>query len=237
MKARLFAIFFLLIAAAAVLWETTRPGSEPVQEAASGELAAARDRDSLSAEMPAVLPEGAPPAGEKPAQAAASEVREGPSVTRANRRDTAVSPDGVRKVVVDPIASWDDQPPWPEGPKLFAEVETSTRRYVNLRPDDVGEMPRVRAKSGEKLEIKISIPEGEPGEKIHVELPNGGKFADSDVRGRIYALPDNRTLSFDYLADDARGHCNVKLLHCGHTRSLPVWVGELPEPATADDGF
>jgi hypothetical protein len=160
----------------------------------------------------------------------------GPAATRATRRDTDVSADGVRRTVIDPMASWPELPAWPEGPRLFAEVETSSRRYVNLRPDDVGEMPRVRAGAEERIELRVNFPDGEPGEKIHVELPNGGSFADSDARGRVFILPENRTLSFPYITDDARGHCNVKLRHRGHNRSLPVWVGELPEtaPTTPD---
>ena len=117
---------------------------------------------------------------------------------------------------------------------MFAEVETSSRRYINLRPDDIGEMPRVMADAEERIELRVSFPEGEPGEKIHVEIPNGGAFTDTEARGRVYQLPENRTLSFPYITDDSRGHCNVKLRHRGHTRSLPVWVGELPEPATAE---
>jgi hypothetical protein len=127
------------------------------------------------------------------------------------------------------MASWSELPAWPEGPRLFAEVETSSRRYVNLRPDDVGELPRVRAEAEERIELRVNFPDGEPGEKIYIEIPNGGAFADSDAKGRVFELPENRTLSFPYLTDDSRGYCNVKLRHRGHTRSLPVWVGALPE--------
>jgi hypothetical protein len=158
----------------------------------------------------------------------------GPEKTRATRRDEIVTASGKRKTQLDPMASWSDLPPWPEGPRLFAEVETSSRRYINLRPDDIGELPRVMADAEERIELRVNFPEGEPGEKIHVEIPNGGAFADSKVRGRIYQLPENRTLSFPFITDDSHGHCNVKFRHRGHTRSLPVWVGDLPETASAD---
>jgi hypothetical protein len=99
---------------------------------------------------------------------------------------------------------------------------------VNLRPDDVGVLPRVLADAEERIELRVNFPEGEPGEKIFVELPNGGAFADTKAMGRVFELPENLTLSFPYITDEARGHCNVKLRHRGHTRSLPIWVGELP---------
>ncbi len=127
------------------------------------------------------------------------------------------------------MASWSDQPPWPEGPRLYAEVETSSKKYINLRPDDYVVMPRIQTAPGELLEIKITLPESEPGEKIHVELPNGGSFSDSEVVGRIYDIEVGKSFSFSIFADDARGNCNVKMRHQGHTRSIPLWVGEPEE--------
>lgn len=127
------------------------------------------------------------------------------------------------------MASWSDQPPWPEGPRLYAEVETSSKKYINLRPDDYGALPRIHTDPGELLEIKITLPESEPGEKIHVELPNGGSFSDMDVVGRIYDIEAGKSFSFSIFADDVRGNCNVKMRHQGHTRSIPLWVGEPEE--------
>ena len=154
--------------------------------------------------------------------------KEKTSQSRSAQDRTVLSASGVRKQFIDPMASWSELPAWPEGPRLYAEVETESRRYVNLRPDDVGEMPRIRADAEERIELRVTFPDGEPGEKIHVELPNGGSFADSEVKGRILFLSENRTLDFTYITDQVQGYCNVKLRHRGHTRSLPVWVGELP---------
>lgn len=159
---------------------------------------------------------------------------EGPSVTRARSRDGLASSSAGRKTLVDPMASWDSPPPWPEGPRLYAEVETATRTYINLRPDDVGELPRIHAAAQERIELRIHFPEGSPGEKIFIEIPNGGSFPDHKDFGKVYPLPENRTISFPYITDDSRGYCTVALRHRGHTRSLPIWVGELPEPFPSD---
>lgn len=155
-----------------------------------------------------------------------------PSDTRASHRDTVLNAKGERKTVIDPMASWEHTPPWPEGPRLLAEVETSARRYVNLRPDDAGDLPRIYADAEERIELEVSFPDGEPGEKIYVELPNGGSFPDTDQYGRVFELPEDRTLSFSYISDESRGHCNVMLRHRGHSRSLPIWVGAPPEPGS-----
>ncbi len=149
-------------------------------------------------------------------------------LSQAAQKRTIVTASGVRKQLIDPMSSWSELPAWPEGPQLFAEVETADKRFVNLRPDDVGEMPRVLAGAAEEINITISIPEGEPGEKIFLELPNGGSFKDSESRGRVLTLSADRKLTFSYITDRVQGYCNVKLRHRGHTRSLPVWVGELP---------
>jgi hypothetical protein len=149
-------------------------------------------------------------------------------LSQAAQQRTIMTASGVRKQLIDPMASWQDLPPWPEGLQLFAEVETASSRFVNLRPDDVGQMPRIQADASERIAIKISIPEADPGEKIHVELPNGGRFTDSDSIGRVMQLDNNRTLNLDYITDDSMGHCEVKFFHRGNTRSLPIWIGKLP---------
>ena len=164
----------------------------------------------------------------KPSSSESSSNTTRPTDTRASHRDTVTNSKGERKKVIDPIASWAHPPAWPEGARLYAEVETSSRKYVNLRPDDIGEMPRILANAEERIELKISIPEGTPGEKIYVEIPNGGSFPDSDKFGRTFELSENRTLSIPYITDDARGNCTVVIRQGGHNRSLPIWVGDLP---------
>lgn len=175
-------------------------------------------------------------AGENPAaapgagQAAASDASAGANknaapLSQAAQKRTIVTASGVRKELIDPMAGWEDLPPWPEGLRLYAQVETADKRYVNLRPDDVGELPRVEAEAEEMMEITVSIPEADPGEKLYVELPNGGRFPDQEAVGRMVFLGSNRTVPLKIITDESRGHCNVKIIHRGQTRSLPIWVG------------
>lgn len=227
MKSRSTAFLLLVLGAILVMWNLNR-GPTGLDGTPSGSVAGdLKDGASGGQGNPDGGRDGNPPADK-----AADGLTDSPGdatrpSAKATRRETATSPDGVRRTVVDPMASWPEQPAWPEGLRLFAEVDTATRRYVNLRPDTVGEMPRIRADATEQIVIRISIPEADPGEKIHVELPNGGRFADSDRIGRILYLDDKRGLSINCITDEARGHCNVKIMHRGNSRSLPIWVGDL----------
>lgn len=158
----------------------------------------------------------------------------GPAVTKAALRDSVATPGG-RKVVIDPMASWDEVPAWPEGPRLYAEVETKGKRYVNLRPNDIGLLPLLRVEPKEPLEITLQLPESSPGDSIHIELPNGGRFPDESAMGRVIRVEEDRTVRFQVEADDSRGNCTVHVRQAGHTRTLPLWIGEPPSMASGDD--
>jgi len=153
------------------------------------------------------------------------------AATRSARRDAVT---GGRKPVVDPMASWSEVPAWPEGPRLFAEVETSRKRYVKLRPNDLGLMPRLDVDANEPLKISLTLPEGGAGDTIYVEIPNGGRFPDVDLMGQSLAVDGKGRVAFDFIADESRGHCTVHIRQNGHTRTLPLWVGE-PEAFVRED--
>jgi len=159
-------------------------------------------------------------------------------VTRANRNRDAIGTSsggsGVRKSVIDPLAAWKDQPSWPEGPRLFAAVETTGKRYVNLRANEIGLLPRLNVTAGELLKITLALPESDPGDSIYLEIPNGGAFPAEASRGKILKVDKNRSVVFEYNADASRGNCTVHIRQAGHTRTLPLWVGE-PEAVANDD--
>ncbi len=139
-----------------------------------------------------------------------------------------------RRITIDPMAAWKDLPAWPEGPQLFAEVETTGKRYVNLRPNEIGLLPRLYVAASESLKITLSLPESDPGDSIYLEIPNGGAFTDDASRGKILTVGNNHSVAFHYTADAARGICVVHIRQAGHTRTLPLWVGE-PEAPAIDD--
>jgi hypothetical protein len=160
----------------------------------------------------------------------------GPPITKSSRRGAIDTPDG-RKSVIDPLASWSEVPAWPEGPKLYAEVETSNKRYVNLRPNDMGLMPTLHVQPAEPLQVTLQCPEASVGESIYIELPNGGNFPDQSAIGQVVKVSENRTVKFSMQADDTRGHCTIHLRQAGHTRTIPLWVGEPAALASGDENL
>lgn len=179
-----------------------------------------------------------------------SSTDESSSTGPAETQDNAPSPDsGIAKLsprqgstvrdgnksVIDPTASWQETPPWPEGPKLYAEVETGNRRYINLRPNDIGLLPKLSVKAREIVDISLQLPDATPGELIHIELPNGGRFPDEKMNGRMLAVAENHTVTFQVEADDEAGNCTIHIRQAGHTRTIPLWIGDPPKLVVSDD--
>lgn len=156
------------------------------------------------------------------------------SVTKPVNRNKATS-SHKRLSVIDPMASWSEAPAWPEGPRLYAEVQTDGKKYVNLRPNDMGLLPQLTVNPKENLEVTLQMPEATSGERVHVELPNGGRFPDQEATGRTFIVDQNRSVRFTMEADETMGNCTLHIRQAGHTRTLPLWIGEPPILATGDD--
>lgn len=107
----------------------------------------------------------------------------------------------------------------------MVDVESSDTRYVNLRPNEQGIMPRLHVKALETLQVTLSMPESNPGETIFLELPNGGTFPDQELRGKTLLVGENKTINFTMSVSAMRGHCTISIRQAGHTRTLPLWVG------------
>lgn len=232
MKPRLLAVLVLLLAAAAITWKLTRPSTDP-QSASQSDLRTPASRPTLPAGAPDTAAAG--PKTDSGAAGGSEPNSQAPAVTKATRRDTVTSPDGTRRTVIDPMASWKELPAWPEGPRLFAEVNTASHRYVNLRPNDIGLLPQLNVEPVEMLDITLQMPESTPGDTIHIELPNGGNFPDAKAMGRLLTVAANRTVNFRIEADETPGNCTVHIRQSGHTRTLPLWIGEPPAIAASDD--
>lgn len=130
-----------------------------------------------------------------------------------------------KKPVKDILASWESQPGWPEGPRLLMDVESAETRYVNLRPNEIGIMPTINTGANETLSATVHLPESTPGEHVYIELPHGGKLTGTSYMGQKITISPERTITFEMITDDQRGHCAVNIRTEGHTRTLPIWVG------------
>lgn len=138
-------------------------------------------------------------------------------------------------MTVDHAAHSGETTPWPPGPRLFAEVLTATRRHLNVRPNNIGLMPRIPVETGDPVVLKLQSPDGSPGDAIYVELADGGSFPGAaNLKGTKITLGENLTAELPFTADIRHGNCTVLIRQAGHSRTLPIWVGPLPEVAGGD---
>lgn len=96
-------------------------------------------------------------------------------------------------------------------------------------------MPRIRVDPGDPVVVKLNSPDGSPGDVFYVELADGGSFPDdANLKGRKVTLGENLTAELPFTADMRPGNCTVIIRQAGHSRTLPLWVGPLPEVAGGD---
>jgi len=127
------------------------------------------------------------------------------------------------------MSSAAENPAWPSGPKVYAEIESSSTRFVNLRPNDAAMLPTLDVAANERLAVRLSFPEGTPGDRIFMELTDGGRFEDTEDMGQVLEVGPDRTLSFAFFADGRGGNCGLTFRQAGHSRVIPLWVGA-PQP-------
>ena len=82
--------------------------------------------------------------------------------------------------------------------------------------------------------VTLNLPESSPGDEIHAELSDGGRFPDIEQVGRIYTVGPEKSVEIRFEASEELGHCNLALLQNGHSRILPLWVGPPPALASGD---
>jgi hypothetical protein len=146
--------------------------------------------------------------------------------TTRRERDAASGGRAAGLRVKDIMASSRENPAWPAGPKVYAEIETSGTRFVNLRPNDAAMLPTLDVAANERLAVRLSFPEGTPGDRIFMELTDGGHFEDTADMGQVLEVGADRTLSFVFFADGRGGNCGLTFRQAGHSRVIPLWVGE-----------
>ena len=182
-----------------------------------------------------------PPSGdqaEKPGSPAPSRLDNTATDTpRTKLRDRSAPLDRSKLPITDVSKNIIEQSAWPDGPRLFAEFSTESKKFTNLRPNSIGVMPRIQVTAGESLELKLEAPGSAENDILYVELTDGGTFTDTpDLRGRRISLGANLTAEIPLTADLRDGYFNIVIRQAGHSRTLPVWVGALPEIAADGAG-
>ncbi len=151
--------------------------------------------------------------------------------TKARERaESAIA--GKPATTIDHAARAEETTPWPAGPHLYAEILTGTQRHINVRPNNIGLMPRIPVEPGDPIIMKLNAPNGSPGDVLYVELADGGSFPEGpEQKGKKVTLGENLTAELPFTADLRHGHCTVIVRQAGHSRTIPFWVGPLPELA------
>ncbi len=142
---------------------------------------------------------------------------------RTKRTDRA-KPDFsiANKTTVDMSPPAEEETPWPAGPRLYAEAISANKRFLNIRPNNLGMMPRLRVGPREAMQVTLTLPENTVGDRIHVELSDGGAFLDTEAIGRVYTLGKDRRISIPIETSQYRWQL--------HTPYPADWA--YPHPAT-----
>lgn len=109
------------------------------------------------------------------------------------------------------------------GKPLFARMSVDAKQTPELRPNQIGEFPRVYIKPSQKVSISLRFPEAEPGAKASVAVEDGGFISDKKPAAAL-TLNELREGSFDFTAGSAGGQYRVVVRQGADTRILVLWV-------------
>ena len=109
------------------------------------------------------------------------------------------------------------------GKPLFARMSVDAKQTPELRPNQIGEFPRVYLKPSQKVSISLRFPEAEPGARAAVSVEDGGFIADKKPAAAL-TLNELREGSFDFTAGSAGGQYRVVVRQGADTRILVLWV-------------
>ncbi len=226
---RMLAVIITLTAGSLIYWSLRVPeaGKQQSAQAANPSISGAEGASQETAGITS-----APGSIGKPGSP--SPEADAPAVVKTKRADRGVMPDRSKLPVVDLMKSSSETPAWPDGPQMFAEVSSETKRFINLRPNNVGIMPTVNIGTEESVAIRLDFPEGAAGDRIFLELVDGGYFLNTDKPGQVLTLDQSKKLEVSISSDDRVGDCKLFMRQSGHTRVLPFWVGS-PLPLAQSD--
>lgn len=109
------------------------------------------------------------------------------------------------------------------GEMAIATIETDGQRR-ELRPNQIGEFPRVAAVVQQSIPLAISYPEGEPNQEVAVTVQDGGRIDEGQI-ARLLKLDTNRSIAFSFVTGQNDGIYRVSLRKGADTKTFSVWVG------------
>ncbi|HEY5893346.1 MAG TPA: hypothetical protein VIT91_08960 [Chthoniobacterales bacterium] len=116
------------------------------------------------------------------------------------------------------------------GDRAVAAVSYAGRKY-SLQPTQYGFFDRVLIGPSAKVPVQVTYPDGEPGEKVIVEVEDGGQLDNNSILA-VQALDDEKRLAFVFQATDQTGIFRITLRKGDDVKTLNFWAGpELPVAA------
>ena len=92
-----------------------------------------------------------------------------------------------------------------------------------------GTFETVFLEEAQTAKVTVRYPDGRADEAVHVEILDGGRFADAKGIGQLKRLDGNGSLSFAYVPTGESGMARVSLRKGTQINIVDFWVGEPPE--------
>lgn len=206
--------FFAFVSFLMLRWPD-RPTERPPFPATGSDSSRTISADSTAISPPTTnQPESvATTAPGKPATAPPAAPMPGAPAPHAGATATSAAPD---------IADEFGLPEVP-GVMALATVETEGKR-MELRPNQIGEFPRVAATPQQSIPVRIRYPDGEPDQEVAVAVQDGGQINERDT-ARVLRLDADRGISFRFVTGTNAGLYRVSLRKGVDRKTFTVWVG------------
>lgn len=110
------------------------------------------------------------------------------------------------------------------GYPVVADIMIANARHV-LVPNQIGVFERLYVKPSQEIQISVGYPEANPGDKVVVEMNDGGLLGNGKPTD-IIVLNEAKRASFQIKVTDAFGTHRVALYHNVDRKILDFWVGQ-----------
>jgi len=96
-----------------------------------------------------------------------------------------------------------------------------------IHGDANGVFPPVSVRAHQQVHVKVSYPEGLPGEVVQIQTQDGGTI-ETDASARVVSLDEERVVSFWFESSGNEGTHRVTFRRGFDEKTLDFWVGSKP---------
>lgn len=101
-------------------------------------------------------------------------------------------------------------------------------RSIEYTASPDGLFPVVYMDKPEEVSVRVVFPEGMPGDVVHAQILDGGRFPDLEEIARALVLDADAAISFRYLPTGERGKFRIKLRNGRAVKLVEFWMGKPP---------